>query len=74
MKGVSTARVTPRPKAYCLGTDGGPCPYRHETGPRVTRTQLHAEAKRHALDTGHEVWVDILDRTTYTADPAQVAS
>lgn len=74
MKGVLAARATPRPSAYCLGTDGGedgaPCPYRHEAGPRTTLPALRAEAKRHARETGHEVYVDVLDRTAYTPEPA----
>lgn len=77
MKGISVLRVTLQPHAYCLGTeggeDGGPCPFQMQAGLfGPTPAEVRSEAQRHVQETGHEVWVDILDRTEYAPEPVQV--
>ena len=76
MNGVSMTRVTFRAHAYCLspdgGEDGGPCPFdRHATWD-VTTAEVRAEARRHVQRTGHEVYVDVVDRTGYAPERAEV--
>ena len=70
-------RLKYRPHAYCVGAvvDGEKaelCTFNSHgtlfTGPLAVR----AAAERHVMQTGHEVWVDVVDRTEYTPqhDPA----
>ena len=78
MTGVSRTLHRPVTKAYCLapegGCDGGPCPFFLEESPSVPSGTVYANARRHALATGHEVWVDELARTVYATAVAAVGA
>jgi hypothetical protein len=70
-------RVTYRAHAYCLGTeggeDGGPCPFQRQATYALTNAEVRNEAQRHVQRTGHDVRVDVVDRTDYAPEPAGVA-
>ena len=62
MKGVTFFRVKFNPVAKCQ-EETCDWPRRRGAGPDARR-----EAQHHVRDTGHEVVVDVLDRTSYSPD------
>lgn len=65
MKGVSMLRVTLRPHAYCVGADPDG---RAACGFEWWGAESRSTARQHARDTGHEVFVDVIDRTSYSRE------
>lgn len=68
IKGISWIRMTFRPHAYCTepdsdGVEG--CGFDVTAG---NATRVRSLAQHHAKDTGHEVYVDVVDRTCYTRE------
>jgi hypothetical protein len=75
---VSRIRVKYKPVAYCEGTrmSGGhqECKMRWSIGGSMFSTytplQIRAEARGHAFDhPGHHVYVDVVDRESFTYEP-----
>jgi hypothetical protein len=71
VNGVTRTHVTASPHAYCLhpegGEGGGACPFGRDASAGVPEAAVYREARWHAAQTGHEVNVDALDRTTFKA-------
>lgn len=66
MKGVTMIRLSFRPHAYCLGDESGETCTFDRSG---LSNSVRAEAQRHVADTGHDVNVDVVDRTHYAPQP-----
>jgi hypothetical protein len=69
MKGVNMIRIALRPHAYCLGDESeDECSFTCQGTPAVSPAAVRSEAQAHVKATGHDVIVDVIDRTHYGAD------
>lgn len=72
MKGVTEIRVKFRAHAYCLEEDpekATGCGWDEWAGFRADST-VRADARQHVMTTGHQVFVDVVDRTSYEREAA----